>query len=134
MRPTAFRSGLAALAVFALFVVTAIVGPLFVRNYIFGYVLAGILLEIAYLTIHFLLNVLFANKPNVARTVSRSLAVVVALPETLIIAVLTILILQSLAVVVDAPSLIFTGVVVLTIVVPTLLLWSYAIGLLRRRV
>jgi len=47
----------------------------------------------------------------------------------LIIAVLTILILQSLAVVVDAPSLIFTGVVVLTIVVPTLLLWSYAVGL-----
>jgi len=47
---------------FALLVVTAIVGPLFVRNYIFGYVLAGILLEIAYLTIHFLLNVLFAKQ------------------------------------------------------------------------
>ena len=58
---------------------------------------------------------------------------VVALVETLIIAVLTILILQWLAITVDMPTLIFSGVVVLTILIPTVLLWCYAIGLLRRR-
>ncbi len=131
---TALRSGMAALAAFALLLATLVIGRRFVINYIFGYLLVGILLEMAYLAIHFLLNMLFASKPNVARTASRSLAAVVALPETLIIAVLTILILQSLAVVVDAPSIIFTAVVLVGLVLPTLFLWSYAVGLIGRRV
>lgn len=133
LQRTALRSGFAAVTILVLLVATAIVGPHFVRNYIFGYVLIAILLEMGYLAAHFLLNVLFAAKPTVARTVSRSIAGVVALVETLIIAVLTILILQWLAITVDTPTLIFSGVVVLTIVIPTVLLWCYAIGLLRRR-
>jgi hypothetical protein len=133
LQRTALRSGFAAVTILVVLVATAIVGLQFVRNYIFGYVLIAILLEMGYLAIHFLLNVLFASKPTVARTVSRSIAGVVALAETLIIAVLTILILQSLATTVDTPSLIFTGVVVITIVIPTVSLWCYAIGVLRRR-
>src|SRR6187549_1211980 len=96
LQRTALRSGFAAVTILVVLVATAIVGLQFVRNYIFGYVLIAILLEMGYLAIHFLLNVLFASKPTVARTVSRSIAGVVALAETLIIAVLTILILQSL--------------------------------------
>ncbi len=131
---TALHSGPATVGSFVLFLITLIVGPRFVINYIFGYVLIGILLELAFLTVHFLLKMLLASRPRTSQIASRVIAAVVALIETLIIAVLTILILQSLRHVVDLPTLIFTAVVIVGIVVPTIFLWTYAVGFRARRV
>ena len=131
---TVLRSRLAVVGSFALFLITLIVGPRFVINYIFGYVLIGLLLELAFLTGHFLLKLLLASRPRTSQSASRLIAAVVVFIETLIIAVLAILMLQSLRDVVDVPSLIFTAVVIIGLVVPTIFLWVHAVGFRARRV
>ena len=130
------RSALAGLLFFGLAIVIAALGLRFKindSNYWMGFIGLGLFLEAFYLTLHFLLKTVFFFRPHIAKRSSQILAGLVAFVLSLITTMLTLLIVQSLRVIVDAATLAVTGVVAVALAAPALFLWWFAIGFFRSR-
>ena len=125
------RSGLAALSFLVLTVVVLVAAyqlQINDGNYWIGFVVIGVLIEMSYLMVHFLLKIILGSKLHVAKRISQVLAALAAVLLSLITAILTILIVQSLRVIVDAQTLAIAGIVTLALALPTGFLWWRAIG------
>src|SRR5438128_10870386 len=84
-------------------------------SYPIAYLGFGIFLEMFFLTIYFLFKTVLFSRPIVARMASRIVAAFIALPLSLITAVLAILIRQSLMVRMEIAGLIAIAIVLLTL-------------------
>lgn len=131
----AFTSALAGSFFLVLSVILVVLGSKFQSredNFWLGFIGFGILLESSYLAAHFLLKAL--ARPEIAAICSRIIAALVALPLTIITAVLVLWLVQA-AFATDSEGITIIALLALlgiTLGIPTLLLWRYAIGLLRR--
>ena len=102
------------------------------RSYWIGYLGFGILLELCFMTIHFLLKSALFSRQTVARTSTRIVAALVALPLSLITVMLCVLILQSLIVTEDTGYLVDMAIVLITLALPTLLILRHSFGSCRK--
>jgi hypothetical protein len=101
-------------------------------SYPIAYLGFGIFLEMFFLTIYFFFKTILVSRPIVARTSSRIVAGFTALPLSLITAILAILIRPSLMERRGIADFIAIAIVLLTLAMPTFLLWRYAFSFCRR--
>jgi len=134
-RQSTFVSALAGSFFLILGVVLVVLGSKFKsteNNFWLGFIGLGVLIESLYLAAHFLLRALTPRE--LASICSRVIAALVAIPLTFITGTLFLWAGQAaFAVDTDEMTVIaFLALVGITLGLPTVLLWWYAIGLLKK--
>jgi hypothetical protein len=98
-------------------------------DYWIGYLGLGLLLDVSYLSVHFLLRTLLFDKPHLARACGQIVAAIVALPLTILAGLLSWLIVRAMAVTGEEvfEYSIDLSFVILLLACPAFLLWRYAL-------